>query len=86
MRALATNFGDDPRAASRPFDADRCGFVIAEGAGAVVLEEEAHARARGVHVYAEVRSKSCSSENGGEYSLGAPSLPELTFGHIKSYT
>ena len=51
MRALAAH--DDPREASRPFDADRNGFVIAEGAGALVLEDADHARARGARVYAE---------------------------------
>jgi 3-oxoacyl-[acyl-carrier-protein] synthase II len=54
MRALATNWNDEPERASRPFDARREGFVIAEGAGVLVLEELAHARRRGARVYAEV--------------------------------
>jgi 3-oxoacyl-[acyl-carrier-protein] synthase II len=54
MRALATGFNDAPERASRPFDAAREGFVIAEGAAVVVLEALEHARARGARVYAEV--------------------------------
>jgi 3-oxoacyl-[acyl-carrier-protein] synthase II len=53
MKALSTR-NDDPARASRPFDADRDGFVIAEGAGAVVLEEYERAKRRGAKVYGEV--------------------------------
>lgn len=54
MRALATSFNDDPTRASRPFDRDREGFVVAEGAGILVLEELEHAQGRGVQPLAEL--------------------------------
>jgi 3-oxoacyl-[acyl-carrier-protein] synthase II len=53
-RALSTGFNDRPTHASRPYDKDRDGFVIGEGAGVVVLEDLAHAKARGAKIYAEV--------------------------------
>jgi 3-oxoacyl-[acyl-carrier-protein] synthase II len=53
-RALSTNFNDTPEKASRPWDQDRDGFVMGEGAGAVVLEELEHAKKRGATIYAEV--------------------------------
>src|SRR6266540_3382125 len=61
MQALAAR-NDDPAAASRPFDRGRSGFVVAEGAGIVVLESESHARARGAKVYAEVAGYGASND------------------------
>lgn len=54
MKALCTVHNDDPERASRPFDKDRAGFIVAEGAGVVVLEDLEHARARGAHIYGEL--------------------------------
>jgi 3-oxoacyl-[acyl-carrier-protein] synthase II len=53
-KALSTNFNNDPTRASRPWDRDRDGFVMGEGAGIVVLEEYAHAKKRGAKIYAEL--------------------------------
>ena len=61
-KALATGFDDNPEKASRPFDASRSGFVIAEGAGLVVLEELEHARKRRARIYAEVLGYGLSSD------------------------
>lgn len=62
MRALPTSYNDDPEKASRPFDARREGFVLSEGAGALVLESEAHALARGAQIYAEYRGSASSAD------------------------
>lgn len=61
MQALSTR-NDNPQAASRPFDKDRDGFVIGEGAGAFILEEYEHAKARGVKIYAEVMGGGSSAD------------------------
>ncbi|HEX8132904.1 MAG TPA: beta-ketoacyl-ACP synthase II [Actinomycetes bacterium] len=61
MQALAAR-NDDPPAASRPFDRGRSGFVVSEGAAVVVIESEAHARARGAKVYAEVAGYGASND------------------------
>ena len=61
MKAMSTN-NEDPQGASRPFDVDRNGFVMGEGAGALILEEYEHARARGAKIYAEVVGAAMTSD------------------------
>jgi 3-oxoacyl-[acyl-carrier-protein] synthase I len=70
MGAMSSKFNDTPQLASRAYDADRDGFVIAGGAGVLVLEELSHAKARGAKIYAEVAGYGATSDG---YDMVAPS-------------
>lgn len=69
MRALPTNYNDDPERASRPFDAKREGFVFSEGAAGLVIESLESAQERGAHIYAEIAGHASSSDG---YHMAKP--------------
>ena len=69
LGALARGFNEEPQKASRPFDRDRKGFVLSEGAAVLILEEEEHAKARGAKIYAEILGASTSCD---AYHIASP--------------
>ena len=70
MPALSSKYNSTPEKASRPYDANRDGFIIAGGGGALVLEEYEHAKARGAKIYAELTGYGATSDG---YDMVAPS-------------
>ena len=77
MKAMSTR-NDDPQAASRPFDVGRDGFIMGEGAGALILEEYEHAKARGARIYAEVVGASMTAD---AYHISSPHPEGLGASH-----
>jgi len=69
MKALATQFNEQPEKSSRPFNADRCGFVMGEGAAMLILESEEHAQARNARIYCELAGYGATSD---AYHITAP--------------
>lgn len=78
IHCLATGFNDEPQRASRPFDKQRSGFVMGEGAGAFLLEEREHAIKRGAHIYAEITGFGLTSNATHMVSLKPSVAPHLT--------
>jgi len=78
MKAMATNFNDEPTRASRPFDADRCGFVMGEGAGILVLETLEHAQARGAKIYCELAGYGATCD---AYHITSPDIEGRGLSH-----
>jgi len=78
IHCLATGFNDQPQRASRPFDKNRSGFVMGEGAGAFLLEEREHAIDRGAHIYAEITGFGLTSNATHMVSLKPAVAPHLT--------
>ena len=72
MRALCCSYNNEPEKSSRPFDAARCGFVMGEGSGMMVLEEESHAVARGAEIYARVRGYGLSGDASNQITAPHP--------------
>lgn len=77
IRALASNFNDQPERASRPFDMRRSGFVMGEGAGAFILEEREHAMQRGAHIYGEITGFGLTSNATHMIALKPTSAPHI---------